>query len=70
MPLAPPSPVVGVGTRTPRATRTSLTGRPTHIPLPTRARSASEASLGGFGLGLGLGTMSPLGMCMIHGRST
>ena len=61
IPPVPSSPVVGVGARTPRATHVSLTGRPTHIPLPTRTRSASEASMGGFGLGLGLGMMSPSG---------
>ncbi|KAG8753415.1 hypothetical protein FRC12_011551 [Ceratobasidium sp. 428] len=60
LPLAaPPSPLTSIGARTPRATHVSLTGRPTHIPLPTRARSASEASMGGFGLGLGM--MSPSG---------
>ncbi|EUC54390.1 WD repeat protein C31A2,14, putative, partial [Rhizoctonia solani AG-3 Rhs1AP] len=63
MPLAPASPLVGVtGLRTPRATHISLTSRPTHIPLPTRARSASEASVGGFGLGLGLGSPSGSGL--------
>ncbi|KAH7323334.1 hypothetical protein B0J17DRAFT_683001 [Rhizoctonia solani] len=63
MPLAPASPVVGVtGLRTPRATHISLTSRPTHIPIPTRARSASEASVGGFGLGLGLGSPSGSGL--------
>ncbi|KAG8688886.1 hypothetical protein FRC08_011214 [Ceratobasidium sp. 394] len=55
LPLAaPPSPLTSIGTRTPRATHVSLTGRPNHISLPTRARSASEASMGGFGLGLGI----------------
>ncbi|CAE6403965.1 unnamed protein product [Rhizoctonia solani] len=63
MPLAPASPVVGVtGLRTPRATHVSLTSRPTHIPLPTRARSGSEASVGGFGLGLGLGSPTGSGL--------
>ncbi|KAG9093864.1 hypothetical protein FRC06_011334 [Ceratobasidium sp. 370] len=60
LPLAaPPSPLTSVGARTPRATHASLTGRPNHIQLPTRARSASEASMGGLGLGLGM--VSPPG---------
>ncbi|KAJ1305523.1 hypothetical protein OPQ81_000530 [Rhizoctonia solani] len=63
MPLAPPSPVVGVaGLRTPRAAHISLTSRPTHIPIPNRARSSSEASVGGFGLGLGLGNPTGSGL--------
>ncbi|KAG8737941.1 hypothetical protein FRC10_007521 [Ceratobasidium sp. 414] len=63
LPLAaPPSPVTSTGIRTPRAAHVSLTGRPNHIPLPTRARSASEASMGGFGLGLGLMTPSGSGL--------
>ncbi|CAE6493686.1 unnamed protein product [Rhizoctonia solani] len=63
MPLAPSSPAVGTaGLRTPRATHISLTSRPTHIPIPTRARSASEASVGGFGLGLGLGSSTGSGL--------
>lgn len=67
LPSAPPSPIVGIGARAPRATHVSLTGRPTHIPLPTRTRSASEASMGGFGLGLGVGMMSPSGVCATQG---
>ncbi|KAG9120963.1 hypothetical protein FRC07_003284 [Ceratobasidium sp. 392] len=60
LPLAaPPSPMTSMGARTPRASHAPLSGRPNHIPLPTRARSASEVSMGGFGLGLGM--MSPSG---------
>ncbi|CAE6451253.1 unnamed protein product [Rhizoctonia solani] len=62
IPLAPSSPVVGTGLRTPRATHASLTSRPTHIPIPSRTRSASEASVGGFGLGLGLGSPTGSGL--------
>ncbi|KAF8698352.1 hypothetical protein RHS03_07615, partial [Rhizoctonia solani] len=62
IPLAPSSPVVGTGLRTPRATHISLTARPTHIPIPSRTRSASEASVGGFGLGLGLGSPAGSGL--------
>ncbi|KAF8751081.1 hypothetical protein RHS01_08698 [Rhizoctonia solani] len=64
IPLAPSSPVFGTGLRTPRATHISLTARPTHVPIPSRTRSASEASVGGFGLGLGLG--SPTGTHTIN----